>query len=348
VESEMTDSVSSEFHDFYEDTVRDSLTSILHKAFGILCREPAEGFSRSFKKRDNLENLLWDCYPKVGEIEIDFLAHVAPLSTLPDVVYANLSVLPNVQVFKSTNPSPTLASSGSLHEFQQKKSLSPEKTGASTDDDFDNFQYVIAEITRGGRSSVLKKLVQLEKDCCFLCSRTLPSLTQASKFKVLETIACVAVVCPHPIVIDLHYELFKDSITFPLLQELFSQGRFVWIKHNETASVIIREMGNKLDTVIETVSDQNQTLESKLSELSDQNQILESSVTRLSEQSQTLESKLSEQSQTLESKLSEQSLTIKALETKLTEQHQALEAKLSEQFAVFQQFLAERFPKDRA
>ena len=58
VESEMTDSVSSEFHDFYEDTVRDSLTSILHKAFGILCREPAEGFSRSFKKRDNLGNLL--------------------------------------------------------------------------------------------------------------------------------------------------------------------------------------------------------------------------------------------------------------------------------------------------
>jgi uncharacterized coiled-coil protein SlyX len=254
-------------------------------------------------------------------------------------------VLPNVQVFKSTNPSPTVASSGSLHEFQQKKSLSPEKAGSSTDDDFDNFQYVIAEITHGGRISVLKKLVQLEKDCCFLCSRTLPSLTQASEFKVLETIACVAVVCPNPKASDLHDELFKDTITFPLLQELFSQGRFVWIKHNETASVIIREMGNKLDTVIETVSDQNQTLESKLSELSEQSQTLES---KLSEQSQTLESKLSEQSLTLESKLSEQSLTIKALETKLTEQHQALEAKLSEQFAVFQQFLAERFPKDRA
>jgi ankyrin repeat protein len=68
----MTDSVSSEFHDFYEDTVRESLTSILHKAFGILCREPAEGFSRSFKKRDNRGNLLWDCYPKVSEIEIDW------------------------------------------------------------------------------------------------------------------------------------------------------------------------------------------------------------------------------------------------------------------------------------
>jgi len=284
----MTDSVSSEFHDFYEDTVRDSLTSILHKAFGILCREPAEGFSRSFKKRDNLGNLLWDCYPKVGEIEIDFLAHVAPLSTLPDVVDANLSVLPNVQVFKSTNPSPTVASSGSLHEFQQKKSLSPEKTGASTDDDFDNFQYVIAEITHGGRTSVLKKLVQLEKDCCFLCSRTLPSLTQASEFKVLETIACVAVVCPNPKASDLHDELFKDTITFPLLQELFSQGRFVWIKHNETASVIIREMGIKLDTVIETVTEQSQTLESKLSE-----------------QSQAVEAKLSEQSQTIKA-LSEQ------------------------------------------
>ena len=312
-ESEMTDSVSSDLHDFYEDTVRDSLTSILHKAFGILCREPAEGFSRSFKKRDNLGNLLWDCYPKVGEIEIDFLAHVAPLSTLPDVVDANLSVLPNVQVFKSTNPSPTVASSGSLHEFQQKKSLSPEKTGASTDDDFDNFQYVIAEITHGGRTSVLKKLVQLEKDCCFLCSRTLPSLTQASEFKVLETIACVAVVCPNPKASDLHDELFKDTITFPLLQELFSQGRFVWIKHNETASVIIREMGIKLDTVIETVSDQNQTLESKLSE-----------------QSQTLESKLSEQSQAVEAKLSEQSQTIKAL---------------SEQLALFQQIVLERLPE---
>ena len=297
-----TDSVSSDFHNLYEQTVRESLKSILFKAFGILCREPTEGFLRYFKKGNTTSgNLFWDYY-RISEIEIDFLAHVAPLSTLPAVVEENLSVLPNVQVFKSVNPSPSVATTSSLKDFQQKKSVSPEKADASTNDDFDTFQYVIAEITLGGRKSVLKKLEQLEKDCFFLCSRTRPSLTHTSEFKVLETIACVAVVSPNLNATELQNALLKDAATFPLLKELFSQGRFVCIRHTETPSVIIRDMGNKLDKldmVMATVSEQNQALEAKLSE---QNQAL-------SEQNQALEAKLSE----LNRALSEQFLAVQQL-----------------------------------
>ena len=332
-----TDSVSSDFHNLYEQTVRESLKSILFKAFGILCREPTEGFLRYFKKGNTTSgNLFWDYY-RISEIEIDFLAHVAPLSTLPAVVEENVSLLPNVQVFKSVNLSPSVATTSSLKDFQQKKSVSPEKADASTNDDFDTFQYVIAEITLGGRKSVLKKLEQLEKDCFFLCSRTHPSLTHASEFKVLETIACVAVVSPNLNATELQNALLKDAATFPLLKELFSQGRFVCIRHTETPSVIIRGMGNKLDMVMATGSEQNQALEAKLSE---QNQVLEA---KLSEQNQKLSEqnqKLSEQNQALEYKLSEQN---QALEAKLSEQNKAL----SEQFLAVQQLLLSRLPESK-
>lgn len=73
VESEMTDSESSEFHDFYEDTVRDSLTSILHKAFGILCREPAEGFSRLSRKEITLGTCCGIAIPKSVKSKSTFL-----------------------------------------------------------------------------------------------------------------------------------------------------------------------------------------------------------------------------------------------------------------------------------
>jgi hypothetical protein len=120
---------------------------------------------------------------------MDFLAHVAPLNTLPDI---NTNIDNSyVKVFKSTSQTTTTAAGEVLAmQLQQTKSESPERTSAEAkadgDGDGENFQYVIAEITCGGSDTVLKKLEQLEKDCYFLCSRACPLLADAD-FQVQAT-----------------------------------------------------------------------------------------------------------------------------------------------------------------
>jgi hypothetical protein len=333
--SKNADSVTSEIRHLYEDTVRDSLAHVFRLTFGTPCRQPDAGFRRIFNKKDTSRNLWWSKKSDDTQVEMDFLAHVAPLNALPDI---NTNIDNSyVKVFKSTSQTSTTTGGEVLAlQCQQTKSESPEKTNTEAkadgdDDDVDgeNFQYVIAEITCGGAETVLKKVEQLEKDCFFLCSRACPSLAE-SDFHVLATVAFVAVVSPKLKANQLRNRIFNTSEPLPLLRELYNYGRFVWIEHTQTLGAVVKEIGNRLDSV-------GIRLDSVIENLSEQNDAVK---LQLSEQNET--------TQAMKSQLSEQSLTIKALETKLSEQHQALEAKLSEQFAVFQQFLAERFPKDRA
>ena len=307
----MTDSVSSDIRHFYEDIARESLASILHRAFGIYCREPENGFRRVFNKRDTPENLWWNNKSDDRQVEIDFLAHVAPLSTLSDVDAAKVSENPNVQVFKSTTQTTTETSVGVAHQFQQTKSVSPEKA-APLGDDYDHFQYVIAEITCGGQKAVLAKLQQLEKDCYFLCSRASPSLTDVNDFKVLETVAFVAVVAPSLDEREIQKRIFSVSEPLPLLKELYNRGKFVRVEHKATITVIVKEISSKLDSVVESVSEQSEALEAKLSE-------------------QT------EATQALEAKLSEQTEATQTIRIQL--------ALMTEQLSALQQFLAERLPR---
>ena len=357
--SKKADSVTSEIRHLYEDTVRESLPRVFRLTFGTPCRQPDAGFRRIFNKRETSRNLWWSKKPQDTQVEMDFLAHVAPLNTLPDI---NTNIDNSyVKVFKSTSQTTTtIAGEVLAMQLQQTKSESPEKTNteakADGDDDGDddgdgdgeNFQYVIAEITCGGAETVLKKLEQLEKDCYFLCSRACPSLSDAD-FQVLATVAFVAVVSPKLKENLLRNRILSTPEPLPLLRELYNCGRFVWIEHTQTLGVVVKEIGNRLDSVVAKVSEQNEATQAMKFQLSEQSQDLES---KLSEQSQALESKLSEQSQALESKLSEQS---QALESKLSEQSQAVEAKLSEQsqtikalseqLALFQQKVLERLPE---
>ena len=340
------DSVTSEIRHLYEDTVRDSLPRVFRLTFGTPCRQPDAGFRRIFNKRETSRNLWWSKKPQDTQVEMDFLAHVAPLNTLPDI---NTNIDNSyVKVFKSTSQTTTTTAGEVLAmQLQQTKSESPEKTSAEAkadgdgdvdgDGDGENFQYVIAEITCGGSDTVLKKLEQLEKDCYFLCSRACPLLADAD-FQVLATVAFVAVVSPKLKENLLRNRILSTSEPLPLLRELYNYGRFVWIEHTQTLGVVVKEIGNRLDSVVAKVSEQNEATQAMKFQLSEQSQVLES---KLSEQSQDLESKLSEQSQALESKLSEQS---QAVEAKLSEQSQTIKA-LSEQLALFQQIVLERLPE---
>ena len=329
----MSNSVTSELTRYYEETVRESLAHTLYNAFGTHCRQSEYGFQRLFNKCDNADNSWWQKKPSDSQIEIDFLAHVTPLSTLSDVNVAKVSENPHVSVFKSTAPPTNGASTEADDSYKQNRTVSPEKTmEQSGDGDGDghsdgnccgnHFQYVIAEITCGGNNSVMAKLEQLQKDCHFLCSRACPSLTDEADFRVLETVAFVAVVSPTLKAEELRKRIFSNSKPLPLLKELYNRGRFVWIEHKKTISAAVKELDSKLDFLSENIQEQNQALEAKLTE-----------------QNQALEAKLTEQNQALEA--------IEAKLTEQTQQTQAFEAKLTEQFALFQQFLAERFPKEK-
>lgn len=304
-------SLTSEIRHLYEDTVRDSLAHVFRLTFGTLCRQRDAGFRRIFNKSDNSGNLWWNKKPQDTQVEMDFLALVAPLNTLPGI---NTTIdNPYVTVFKSTTTAEI--ADEVAHQFQRKKSVSPEKTSteakADGDDDVDvgdeSFQYVVAEITCGGAETVLKKLEQLEKDCYFLCSRACPSLA-ASGFQVLATVAFVAVVGPKLKATQIRNRILSTLEPLPLLTELYNCGRFVWIEHTQTLGVVVKEIGNRLDSV---------------------GNRLDSVIDNLSEQNEAMQLKLSEQNQ-----------AIKALESKLSEQSEAM-SKQSEAMSEIQQMLRE-------
>ena len=330
------DSVTTEIRRLYEENVRESLPRILRNAFGTRCRQPEGGYQRMFNRRDNVGNLWWVKKSDDTQVEIDFLAHVVPLSILPDVNESKVSENPNAQVFKSPSQVFTSATEAA-RDFQQTKSESPEKADAPLDIDADgsdgggddNFQYIIAEITCGGSDTVLKKLEQLEKDCYFLCSRACPSLTDEKDFQVLNTVAFVAVISPVLNANELRKRIFKSTKPLPLLQELFNQGRFVWIEHKKTIVVVIQQLGNKLDSVMENVSEQNEATQAMKAQLSEQNEAMK---LQLSEQNEATQAQLSEQNEATQAQLSEQNQTIKALASQLT---------------LLQEFLISRLPESK-
>ena len=262
-----------------------------------------------------------------NKFQTDFLAHVTPLNSLSDVDEILVAEIPNVRVWKSTAEASVVSSSSIVPGSQQKKSSSPEKPEASDGDDAtygsadEHFQYVIAEITIGGKSSALGKLKQLEKDCFFLCSRACPTISDQSNFKVLETIAFVAVVSPNPYVSEIFRKVKNAMSPYPLLRKLLNHGRFVCVEHKETLVVVIQDLGNKM-----------QNLETKL---------IEQSQTMLD-----LETNLTEQNHSLDAKLSEQNEATQAMKSQLSEQNQTIKA-LAGQLTLLQEFLASRLPESK-
>ena len=328
-----TDSMSGEIHSHYEETVRKSLKTILYSAFEVHCREPSEGYSRSYSKDDNPGNLWWTHNDKDEQVQIDFLAHVTPLNSLSDVNEKLVAEIPNVRVWKSTAEASVVSSSSIVPGSQQKKSSSPEKPEASDGDDAtygsadEHFQYVIAEITIGGKSSALGKLKQLEKDCFFLCSRACPTISDQSNFKVLESIAFVAVVSPNPYVYEIFRKVKNATSPYPLLRKLYNQGRFVCIQHKETLVVVIQDLGNKMQNLETKLTEQSQTMLDLETNLTEQNDALKSQLSEQNEATQAMKAQLSEQieaTQAMKAQLSEQNQTIKALESKLSEQSEAM------------------------
>ncbi len=304
-------SVSSDIEMLYEETVRNSLKSIIWSSFRINCREPEHGFNRKFynilNKGNNEPNFFWKVRPSAQEIEIDFIAHVSPIERLE---YSGNPGNLNVTITQPREPVDT----ETKVNLQGKMKYSPEKEKVPTDEDGENFQYAIAEISSGRKDSVSKKLEQLEKDCIFLCSRACPEITDLNDLSsgVLQSIAFAAVVSPHK------YEsnfISNMKSKFPILGTLLEHGRFIYIQHKETLKTVVQEMRSKIDTIgnqlAENAAESNQSLLDLDCKISDQITELEG---RLSEQ-------MTKQTNELEGRLSEQ----------MTKQTTELEGRLSEQ-----------------
>ena len=275
----MTDSVTSEQHDAYEELAREVLPSVLWAALRLPCREPMRGYNASFKRNDVHQNLWWTLNTKDNTIEIDFLAHTNPLvGALQDVNQAAVADIPNVEVYKVAGPSagefPVNPQDLALLN-SQKKIDSPEKPPGDNvvDDNVDSIQYIVAEITHGrGQKSVKGKLEQLEKDCFFLCSRANVPLMVAEDFRkgVVNVVALAIVVSPYVDAETVAGIIQNQKLIFPMLYTLRLAGRLLCVKFKRTLTVLVKDMGAILAeqrSDILSLREQNETLRGQLTEM---------------------------------------------------------------------------------
>ena len=277
----MSDTICSEIQSIYEESARDSLHEIFLIAFGIYSTEHADGYRRLFIKSETENNLWWKEKPSDNTVEMDFVAHVYPLSILAEMKETFFSPMSNVHVFKSS----VIVNAEDLNKedtnYQQNVSSSLEKNYMNDDQAYHNFQYVVAEITGGGSKSVTKKLIQLEKHCFFLCSRACPQAKASYEFNVLKTVAFAAVVAPNIKIADLQNNINERN--YPLLNVLSKSGRFVIVEDNRTLRVNLQKI-DELTHIVAELSEQNQALDAKISEQKDTLQAMSSQISSMSEQ----------------------------------------------------------------
>ena len=275
----MTDSVTSEQHDAYEELAREVLPSILWAALRLPCREPMRGYNALFKRTDSHQNLWWTLNTKDNTIEIDFLAHTNPLvGALQEVNQAAVADIPDVEVYKVAGQSagefPVNLRDLALVN-SQKKIDSPEKPPGDNvvDDNVDSIQYIVAEITHGrGQKSVTGKLEQLEKDCFFLCSRANVPLAVVEELRkgVANVVALAIVVSPYVDAETVAEIIQKKKLTFPMLYTLRLAGRLLCVKFKRTLTVIVKDMAAILAeqrSDILSLREQNETLRGQLTEM---------------------------------------------------------------------------------
>lgn len=249
------DAVSSEQHLFYEDNARRALSGTLMEAFGLRVREPERGFNADFSSRESPKNLLWISEPTsigsthINRLEIDFLGHTEPLEHLPEVNEGRVNQMRHVRVFKSMATEEGVQATIIVGGGQQKKADSPEKATEGIEGDGDDgemIQYVVAEITHGGKTSTRDKIRQLQRACLFLSSRASPTVENVSDLNVLAAVACVVVVSPAIDHDDIFKYVEKTKLQFPMVHTLMAAGRLVCIKYTQTLTAIVSDTATEL------------------------------------------------------------------------------------------------------
>lgn len=230
----------------YEEMVRRAMKVILWKAFDVHCREPDRGFDATFKKHDTAENLWWVGRPREEVIQMDFLAHVLPLTTLREVNSEAMADLQYAMVYPSSAllidneageaAPPAAAGQRILVDSPEKPQEEDVSTLTGT------LQYVVCEITHGGKASLSNKLEQLEKDCFFLTSRAQSHVRNASDLRVLDAVAIAIVASPSLNPQIVFENVARNRVKFTMLSALLSAGRLVCVRDKRTISARLEEL----------------------------------------------------------------------------------------------------------
>jgi hypothetical protein len=229
--------------------VRRAMKVILWTAFDVHCREPDRGFDATFKKHDTAENLWWVGRPREEVmIQMDFLAHVLPLTTLRAVNSEAMADLQYAMVYPSSAvlidneageaAPPAAAGQRILVDSPEK----PQEEDVATLTETLTLQYVVCEITHGGKASVSNKLEQLEKDCFFLTSRAQPHVRNASDLRVLDAVAIAIVASPSLNQEGVFENVARNRAKFTMLSALLSAGRLVCVRDKRTISARLEEL----------------------------------------------------------------------------------------------------------
>jgi hypothetical protein len=199
----MSNSITSEIHSWYEDTVREALPAIFWKFLRIPICEPIDGFNRKYIESHR-------------EYEVDFSAHSVH-GSIPYLIGATDIDFKLVKVWVSK------ASTSASSPICPSVGISPEKASPTHLSTTSNC-YVIAEITYGGdNKSIKSKVAQLENVCNHLTNKFLIS---SAMF-----INAIAIVSPSDEFQNVFNYINSSALLFPHVFNLFKAGRFIYIQN---------------------------------------------------------------------------------------------------------------------
>ena len=268
---------SHESNKFYESNSRDKFRAVLFKALGVLVREPAEGYDRTYRKTDYRDIPYWED-GKDGDIQIDILGHVNeevnfPLTANNDTNNTDWKVfILNTRTSPHNNSNNKNTHSENVVSANIFISDSPEKPpeNYTSETSLDNirlemestakFKYVIGEVTAGGRKSLGSKITQLEKDCKFICSKV-SMRNSTTNYSVSQIISFVMIIAPSESANNVSGIVENNAMVYPLLYQLLCEGRFLYIVNKETTTEILKQVREETVIFKDQFQEQSQQVE---------------------------------------------------------------------------------------
>ena len=250
----VNESNANESNKFYESNSRDKFRAVLFKALKVLVRPPAEGYDRTYRKKDYPGIPYWQDR-RDEDIQIDILGHVDeevnfPPNAIvdPDNINWEVFILKCKTSESPEKPPETYTSETSVDNIR----LEIESTA--------KFKYVIGEITEGGKISIVSKITQLEKDCAFICSKV-SMRDSATDYSVSQIISFVMIIAPCDQANLVKVKVENDAKIYPLLYQLLCKGRFLYVVNKETTIEIVKQLREEVTTFKDQFQEQSQQLE---------------------------------------------------------------------------------------
>ena len=227
-----------EFDKIYEDECRERIPTILWQFLRIGVKTPTDGVNRKFQKSAHAF--------LAEDAEIDYWAH--SVGAVSHISILNSNPIPNVMLYLPTVTIPDPVSSKN-----RVPNMSPEKGTDSSVVSAEGYQYILGEITNGGKRSVRAKVDQLERDCRLV-------LAKSGNVNILDTVAVGLIVANK----DLHEIIFEQiaaSASLPHVKSLYCAGRIVFVHDANTILSNFKILHSRMEETKATVDENTQKID---------------------------------------------------------------------------------------